>query len=65
MSFIKKYFITILGSILGSGIGFWYYYNIGCDTGTCAITSKPLNCTFYFALLGGLIFNLFEKKENK
>ena len=54
MKFIKKYKLTIIGILLGAIGGFAYYYFIGCASGTCAITSKPLNSTAYGALLGGL-----------
>lgn len=65
MQLILKYKLTLLGLILGVGVGYWYYSNIGCESGTCAITSKPVNSTLYFALMGGLVFNIFEKKTNK
>ncbi|TAF71991.1 MAG: hypothetical protein EAZ58_03015 [Flavobacterium sp.] len=44
-------------------LGYWYYTAIGCSSGSCAITSKPINSTLYGGLLGGLIGNLFEKKS--
>ena len=62
--FLKKYKLTIIGVILGAIGGYIYYYFIGCNSGTCAITSKPLNSTLYGALMGGLFLNIF-KKENK
>ncbi|MEN9447199.1 MAG: hypothetical protein RJA25_489 [Bacteroidota bacterium] len=63
MKFIKKYKLTIIGILLGAIGGFAYYYFIGCASGTCAITSKPLNSTAYGALLGGLLMNIFQKEE--
>jgi hypothetical protein len=39
-----------------------YYFYVGCASGTCAITSKPLNSSLYGAMMGGLFFNLFEPK---
>ena len=64
MQLILKYKLTLLGVILGAGGGYWYYSNVGCESGTCAITSKPINSTLYFALMGGLVFNIFEKKQS-
>lgn len=55
--------LIVLGIILGAIVGFLYYQFIGCSTGTCNITSKPLNSTVYFAVMGGLIFSLFKKEE--
>ncbi len=62
--FFKKYKLTIIGVMVGAIAGYLYYHFIGCNSGTCAITSKPLNSTLYGALMGGLFLNIF-KKENK
>lgn len=63
MTFLKKYQFTILGILLGAAGGFAYYHYVGCASGTCPITSRPLNSTAYGALLGGLLFNIFQKEE--
>ncbi|MBT3299506.1 MAG: hypothetical protein HN657_07275 [Candidatus Marinimicrobia bacterium] len=41
-----------LGSVVGASLGFAYYYFIGCNTGTCAITGNPIISTSYGALMG-------------
>lgn len=64
----KAILITGIGVIVGLIAGYLYYQQIGCESGTCAITSKPLNSTLYGGLMGGLLFNLFvtsPKKEEK
>ena len=61
----KKYRLTILGVFLGAIFGYMYYHFVGCASGTCAITSKPLNSTLYGAMMGGLLFNIFENKPKK
>lgn len=61
----KKYQLTILGILVGAIFGYLYYYYVGCASGTCNITSKPLNSTLYGAMMGGLLFNIFEKKPKK
>lgn len=61
----KKYKFTILGILLGAIFGYLYYHFVGCASGTCNITSKPLNSTLYGAMMGGLLFNIFEKKPKK
>ncbi|UFH34222.1 DUF6132 family protein [Flavobacterium acetivorans] len=61
----KAIIITGLGIIIGAIGGYLYYHYVGCLSGSCAITSKPLNSTLYGSLLGGLFFNLFTKKEKK
>ena len=52
------------GAILGAVGGYAYYHFIGCATGTCMITSKPLNSTLYFSMMGALFLSLFKKKSN-
>lgn len=65
MSFLLKHKLTILGVVLGALGGFAYYHYIGCANGTCPITSRPLNSTLYGALMGGLLFNIFQKDDSK
>jgi hypothetical protein len=60
----KAIIITAVGVIVGAIVGYAYYHYVGCASGTCAITSKPINSTLYGSLMGGLLFNLFVK-ENK
>jgi hypothetical protein len=55
----KTYIVTGIGVIIGLVAGYLYYQEIGCASGSCAITSKPLNSTLYGGLMGGLLFNLF------
>ena len=62
----KVILISTIGVIVGAIAGYSYYYYVGCTSGTCAITSKPLNSTLYGSLMGGLLFNLFVKeRKNK
>lgn len=57
----KAIIITGIGIVVGAIAGYAYYFYIGCASGTCAITSKPLNSTIYGAAMGGLLFNMFIK----
>ena len=61
----KALLLTGIGIAIGALAGFGYYFYIGCASGTCAITSKPLNSTLYGALMGGLIFNMLVKETKK
>lgn len=45
----------IMGVLIGGLLGFLYYKIVGCSTGTCPITSKPLNSTLYGAVMGLLL----------
>ena len=65
MSFLKSNSLFILGVIIGGIAGFLYWNFIGCNTGTCAITSKPLNSSIYGSVMGGLVFSLIKKTDKK
>ena len=65
MNFILKYKLTIIGIIVGTIGGYLYYHFVGCASGTCAITSKPMNSTIYGAVMGGLLLNMFQNKKPK
>lgn len=60
---IIKFKITLTGVLLGAVGGYLYYALVGCASGTCAITSNPIISTIYGAIMGGLLFNIFEKEE--
>jgi hypothetical protein len=59
----KAISITSVGIFIGAIAGYLYYSYIGCVSGSCAITSKPLNSTLYGSLMGGLLFNIFVKDK--
>ncbi|HAD33043.1 MAG TPA: hypothetical protein DCF44_00800 [Chitinophagaceae bacterium] len=61
--FILENIFTIMGVILGAMSGYLYWKFVGCSSGTCAITSRPLNSTLYGAVMGGLLLN--NIKSNK
>ena len=56
---LSKYWIRIIGILLGALGGYIYYIKIGCNTGTCPITSDPTNSMLYGALMGFLLSRLF------
>lgn len=64
VQFVMKHKLTGFGIIAGAVGGYLYYQFVGCNSGTCTITSRPVNSTLYGALMGGLFFNIF-KKETK
>lgn len=61
----KAIMITGTGIVVGAIAGYLYYFYVGCASGTCSITSKPLNSSLYGALMGGLVFNIFVKLPKK
>ena len=66
---MKKWFnknlLYIVGAFVGAVAGYLYWQQVGCASGTCTITSKPLNSTLYGAFLGVLLFGIFKKEEKK
>ncbi len=65
MSTLLKYKLTLIGILVGAIGGYAYYYFVGCASGTCAITSNPLNSTLYGSMMGGLLFSNFKKEKEK
>jgi hypothetical protein len=61
-NWIAKNKLSIIGIILGATAGFLYWNFVGCSSGTCMITSKPINSTLYGGLMGYLLFNIFKKE---
>lgn len=57
--------ISILGLVIGALGGYFYYSEVGCVTGTCAITSNPWMSTLWGAALGYLLFDMFSGKRVK
>lgn len=52
--------LLIAGILIGSISGFLYWRFIGCESGTCPISSSPYISTLYGAVLGGLLFSIFR-----
>ncbi|MDY3350761.1 DUF6132 family protein [Riemerella anatipestifer] len=61
IDFIKSHKLSIIGAIIGAVSGYLYWKFVGCSTGTCAITSKPINSTLYGGIMGALFLSLFKK----
>jgi hypothetical protein len=62
-NWLKQHKLGIAGVVVGGLLGYAYYHFIGCSSGTCAITSKPLNSSAYGMLMGYLTFSIFKKKK--
>ncbi|MBP1675986.1 MAG: hypothetical protein H6Q20_545 [Bacteroidetes bacterium] len=63
--FLQKHLLKIAGIVTGAIGGYLYYHFVGCQSGTCPITSNPYISVIYGALIGYLLFDLFKKKETK
>jgi hypothetical protein len=64
-SWISRNKLYGIGALAGGIAGFLYWKYIGCLTGTCSITSRPLNSTLYFAVMGAVLFGIFKKEQKQ
>lgn len=62
-TFIQKNILGIIGVLIGAFGGYLYYYFVGCNSGSCAITSSPTNSVLYGMLMGYLVLSMFEKDK--
>lgn len=63
MKYLKKYWPTLVGVVVGATGGYLYYHFVGCASGSCAITSSPINSTLYGGVMGALLLSIFNRKE--
>jgi hypothetical protein len=61
----KNYKLELIGAVVGTLAGYLYWKFVGCSSGTCAITSKPLNSSLYGLVMGALFFSMFKKQKPK
>lgn len=60
---LRKLAMPALGIAIGGVLGWAYWYWVGCESGACPITSRPLNSSLYGAVMGALFFSNFNKKQ--
>jgi hypothetical protein len=65
MKFLSKHKLLIIGALIGAALGYSYYFFVGCKSGTCLITGRPVNSSVYGAVMGMLAINLFTKDRKK
>ena len=65
MKLSMRVVLLTVGILIGSVAGLLYWKFIGCESGSCSISSSPYISTLYGAILGGLLFSIFrvEKKD--
>jgi len=61
----KRVILLAVGAFAGAMAGYLYWKFIGCNSGTCLISSKPLNSTLYFSVMGALLMNILIPSANK
>lgn len=53
----------LAGVLAGGAGGFLYYYFVGCQSGTCAITSNPWLSILWGAAIGYLVFDMIPFRK--
>lgn len=64
-TFLFRYKLELIGGAIGALAGYAYWYYVGCASGSCAITSRPLNSTVYGLVMGALLFSVFSKQKKE
>jgi len=57
--------LSVAGIALGALGGYIYYIRIGCNSGSCPITSNPWMSMLWGAAIGYLLFDMFSGKKKK
>jgi hypothetical protein len=65
MNILNKQKLVIIGATVGAIAGFFYWKEVGCLTGTCAIQSVWYNMTAYGLLMGGVLGSIIQGKKKK
>ncbi len=63
MKIDKKIIILFISGGVGALLGYSYYYFIGCNSGSCPLTSNWYVTTLY-GLVAGLVVGFPSKKKN-
>jgi len=61
----RTWVLNVIGGTLGACAGWLYWNYVGCASGTCAITSSPVNSTLYGAVMGVLLVGAVRPDPSK
>lgn len=62
---VKDNLFGLIGVAIGAIGGYLYYAHIGCNSGSCPITSTPLMSILWGGAMGGVLLSMFDKKAKK
>jgi len=60
---VKFNFLPVIGAVVGALGGYIYYIEVGCNSGSCAITSNPYLSMLWGAAIGYLVFDMFKRRR--
>ncbi len=52
---LRSHWRTLAGVVVGAALGGGYAYFIGCQTGTCPLTSNVWTAAAFFGFTGGIV----------
>ncbi len=55
LSRLRPHWRTLLGALIGGGGGALYAYLIGCQSGTCLLTSNVWTSALFFGFTGAVV----------
>ncbi|MCK5775564.1 MAG: hypothetical protein KAH25_05285 [Bacteroidales bacterium] len=56
---------SIIGMVVGIAGGYIYYIEVGCNSGSCPITSNPWMTMLWGLMMGYLVGDMFNKDTKK
>lgn len=56
-------FLVLAGIAIGGLGGYLYYHFVGCQSGSCAITSNPWLSVLWGGAIGYLVFDMIPRKR--
>ncbi|MDF1548470.1 MAG: hypothetical protein P1P88_11655 [Bacteroidales bacterium] len=59
----NKIYRTGIGALAGGILGFLYWTFIGCNSGSCPLTSNPVQSVLLFGVMGAFL-SIDQKKKN-
>lgn len=65
MNFIKNQKLVFIGAAIGAIVGFLYWKEIGCLSGTCTIQSVWYKMTLYGTVMGALLASIAKDYVKK
>lgn len=55
---------SVIGMIVGAICGYLYYHFVGCNSGSCPITSNPWGSLAWGLIMGWLVGSMFYKDKD-
>jgi hypothetical protein len=63
--FLKNNMLYLIGGAAGGVGGYLYYIYVGCESGSCPITSSPTMSILWGAVMGAMLLGAFKKDKKK